>query len=194
MSDPDTFALLIDNVADLEAAIEVMTTLDSDILEGLGRATERWATDAQWLCGTDLENEDFYVAPAGWRQGEEWRAWFELEWDDSQGEDWFYATGLTGQGRGAPRFLLKQEALKLPAWRRLVAQHGELLRGTALLVSEKGEVSLPFRVGAAELATALRDDGSPDAALATLALALDQLRAAEPAVEDLLRLAEQQGV
>ncbi len=192
MPDSETSALLIDNLADLEAAIEVMSKLDEEIMTSFGRLTERWAKAEAWQCGIDHEGDDFYVAPDHWRSGEDWRAWFAFELDESAGEDQFYTTGLTGQGKQSARFVLHQEVANLPPWRKLLTQHGHRLSGTALLV-DKNSVWLPFTVSAVDLAKTLRDEGRPDKALKALTSVLDQLKAAVPVVDELLQIAKEQG-
>lgn len=83
-------------------------------------------------------------------------------------------------------FRFKQDVIaKNATWKKILQETMKLVDGTPFTLDSTGHLFLPFRLDAEELAAALREQSVADA-LHPFRVALDQLVASQPAMDQLL--------
>ena len=200
MSSPELDALLISNLSDLEAVRRQLAEVQHNVFRAVDADVETWATERGWSGVFDYLADALWLAPPTWRQPEgdaqDVFAWFVLSVgpDDTEtervDEDYLYLTRLCQAGFGQLGFTLGQSLMPREAtWKRFLQSHTDLIEATPFILDRNARLFLPVRIDRQELANALREQSIPDA-LTPLRAALDQLAAAQPALDRLLEAAQ----
>ena len=204
MADADLDVLLINNLADLDAAARrIRFALEPTIHKAMDEAIKEFREEVGWD-GDEENNWDKYecwLAPTDWRKpadgsGDSHKCQFELDYglgDDGPGEegaDAFVLTRLLGIADGRLGFRWSRNDVKKRAWRRLVGEQSSevgALRAKGFEYEEgEGSFYLPVQVLQAELAEAVQDE-TPRNALGPLREKLRALIEAKPEFDALLR-------
>ncbi|MBH0619287.1 hypothetical protein I3A86_24605, partial [Salmonella enterica] len=106
--------------------------------------------------------------------------------DGEPNGDWYYLTRLCGAGVGQIGFRFSQEILKASKYKRMVKDVARFAQATAFTAEEKGSFYMPIKLDAALLAAAIRDE-SIDDALGPVRQALDNVTAAKPAFDAIIK-------
>ena len=171
MATPELDRLIVEHLADIDAAAKRLYALQGEIFEALGAAAEDWAGKNGWLGKFDYLNEEFWLAPADWRtpgteeEDNVFQAWFQMELGagdtDSSGkpeEDFFYLTRLCRVGSGEIGFRFKQDLITKGQWRRRFRDLAGRAENTAFVVDREPSFFLPVQLEGTKLAASLQEE------------------------------------
>lgn len=67
----------------------------------VGQAVKEWTQACDWEGGgyNEQDYDDLWVAPREWHMGDDWVAWFSLQWRGEEGSDSYPLADLFGVGR-----------------------------------------------------------------------------------------------
>lgn len=194
----DLDALLIENLGDLEGAMERLGEVQSEVFKTLDEVIENWCQDRDWRGVFDYLEDELWVAPARWlRPGSEaeFEAWFTLDVgagdheDERAGEDRFYLTRIVGAGAGMLRFRLGHD-FTAARGKALIRTKAAELQALGFSIDGKGIAFTPVYVPQDALAKAVRDGDAEEALIGALTAVLGRLEAAAPLVDALIAAAK----
>lgn len=208
MSTEKLDALIIRNLSDLDtAAKRLYDDIQIRIAKAIDDIVESWTKKCSWVTtSTFHKDEIIYIAPPEWKSpdpqdADNWLAWFAFEpgsGDNIGGDDatsyfdTFWLTRLCGVGHGMLcfRWHYGAEALGVtkPKWKKFVQVHIQrIVEKTGFTYEDStGCFFNPLRVDSEKLAVAIEEDAAEDA-LQPIRDALDQLLAATPEFDALLK-------
>jgi hypothetical protein len=206
MSDADLHALIVNNLADLDAAVRrVWFTLEPAVAEAIDKIIDESREQAGWDGEVGWQDKGCWLAPSDWKKSGEvvrgdshkCRFWLDSGLDDTietigteKSKDAFWLTRLLGIGDGRLGFRWSRNDVRRLAWRKLVSEETKListLRAKGFEYEEgDGSFYLPVKVDQAALAAALAAE-TPVEALGPLRKALQTLVDAKPDFDALLR-------
>ncbi|WP_424139651.1 hypothetical protein [Roseomonas chloroacetimidivorans] len=208
MSSPELDGLIVEHLADLDQAAIRISGIETAIFTAMGQRAKEWAEGHGWVSDFDYPEDDGWddwakwVAPPDWRtadtavENSKFDGKFELSLGDGDtgwgqaGEDWFYLTRLcrVAAGQIGLRFS-RPDFVKVPRWKQAIPRIREIVTHPSFIVitaSKEPALFLPFKIDAAALAAALRDE-DPGAALGPFETALDTLLDTKPAFDQVLQ-------
>lgn len=189
MSTEQLDALIIRNIADLDATARRIGAIEARIFSEIGEKVENWANEQGWLSGPDPD--EIWCAPPEWKNDEDYDAWFGFARGGTGArkggqEDGLYElTRLLGVGPGFYGFRLEQRLLGKRDWKVLLYKQAENLQAHGFIIENSGSAFMDVRIDAGLLAEGLEGDDLADA-LRPISDALDRLKGAEGLVNSLL--------
>ena len=195
MSTPEVDALIVENLADLDAAVKHLTRIEGEVFSAIDKLVTRWAKDNGWKSNFNYLEEEAWIAHSSWisKDGEDdefqARLWLDVGIGDTQegepNEDWYYLTRLCGAGVGQIGFRFSQEILKASKYKKMVKDVARLAQATAFTAEEKGSFYMPIKLDITTLAAAIRNEAIGDA-LGPVRQALDNVASAKPAFDKII--------
>ncbi|HEY1933475.1 MAG TPA: hypothetical protein VGG99_15795 [Acetobacteraceae bacterium] len=162
--------LIVEHLADIDAAVKRLEALQAEVFGALDSAATDWARKNGWAGKFDYLESGLWFAPPEWRvSGTEedemkFQARFEMEVGagDSQSykpeEDYFYLTRLCRAGSGQIGFRFKQELITKGQWKRRFKELTYLAEKTAFVADSVPSFFLPFQVEGAKLAESIQEE------------------------------------
>lgn len=195
MSTADLDALIVEHLADIDAAVKRLSAFEPDVFRALDQAAKEWAKNLGWSGEFDCWADDLWLAPPTWKksadESEEWTGWFAFEAGagDNQkqapGEDHFSLTRLCQVGVGKYGFRFKTEVVTGKKWKRFIRDRLERFRKTTFAPDLDTALFMEFKIDHLELAKAIAEEDI-DAALGEFRQALDRLASALPSFDRLI--------
>jgi hypothetical protein len=200
MTDPrKAGALILNNIGMLNEASLLMTgTIDLEIFGKIKEEIEQWQEEAGWKGAADWYADSMWIGPPAWAidsESDSWRAYFDCDREKDDPSDAFDLASLCGSGsvRVGFRFIAtadyfgnKRQWLNFCNKSLPAAASGLQKLG---FTYEKGSWFLPVTLSKTELAAAYEGEEYEEA-LQPIRLALDQLKAAQPIFDEIIRTAE----
>lgn len=198
MPDSELDVLLVENLADLDAAARY---LENDLQPRIGAALDdickTFMSQNNWVGMSDWDEDETWLASPGWRMvdesdGNEFRCkvWLEDVASRDGVEDRFWLTYLLSAGVQSLGLRWRRTDVRSKrAWRKALATQVELISSLRVRGFEyeeaEGTFLLPVRIDFAQLSEALRDE-NPEKGLEGLNQALQKLINAKPEFDALL--------
>jgi len=204
MADADLDGLIIDNLADLDAAVlRIWFNLEPAISEAMGEVIGEFRRETGWDGDKEINWDDdgCWLAPNDWLAaadgaGKPYKCEFTLDYglgdsgDQEEGQDVFWLTRMLGISDGRLGFRWSRNNVKKRPWRRLVGEQSNEVRALRAkgfeYEEDEGSFYLPVKILQAELAAAVKDE-TPKSALEPLRGKLMALLDAKPEFDALLR-------
>ena len=176
MSQADLNALIVANIADLDAAAyHLDNRLQYEVGEALNDVAAKRIGELGWEGLADWNDDAIWAAPKEWLKsegspGDEYNCQFSFDSSDSvDGEaDYFWLTQLVGKGQAKLGFRWSRNDVSKARWRKAVSQHTDLIadiRALGFVYGEKdGSFFLPVVIEPTQLSAALAEE-SPEQAL-----------------------------
>lgn len=207
MSTKEIDALIIRNLRDLDAAANYTRyKLETKIGGEINKIGNDWIEEHEWNGDCNWDHPGLWVAPANWKAAgaeegdDKWLAKFWLHFGigddghDGSGKDHFWLTRLCGDGTGmiALRWYQENICSKKGKWKQFVQPWKDRICKTGFAYEDgEGLFSIPVRVDAEQLASAIEQDNMSDA-LEPFVKALDKLLAAKPTFDKMLEEAKRE--
>lgn len=176
MSQADLNALIVANIADLDAAsYHLDNRLQHEVGDALNEVAAKRISELGWTGVADWNDDAIWAAPKDWMKpegssGDDYKCQFSFEYSDAADNDadYFWLTQLVGKGRATLGFRWSRNDVTKARWRKAVGQQADLigdLRGQGFAYGEKdGSFFLPVVIDPAHLSAALLEE-SPEQAL-----------------------------
>lgn len=122
-TEPELDKLIIENIADLDAAAKRADVLVAEIWMEVIERLQSWATDQGWWASQDPADPS--VAPPDWVDGDQFFAWFNVDWGPrdtgvgEEGQAYFDLSRFAGVGEGKLCLWLNFDEVKRSAWKPL---------------------------------------------------------------------------
>jgi len=170
MAVPELDKLIVEHLADIDAAAKRLSALDFEIFHALDSVAKDWATKTGWSGNFDYMKTGLWLAPPEWRvpgtekDEKKFQARIEMEVGagDTQNcepeEDYFYLTRLCRAGSGEIGFRFKQELITKGQWRRRFKELTYLVAKTAFVADSEPSFFLPFQIEGAKLAESIQEE------------------------------------
>lgn len=190
MSTPELDRLIVEHLADLDAAAHRIEQLEARAWAALAKEMATWAATAGWN-GVFDTGGDLQVSPPEWTVPGERRAWFYIGWgpdDDDTGEagqPWFELSRLTGVGGGRLCLWLDHKGYR-NSWKPAARAGAEAVRPMGFALTDYANFYTDCTPVQAEMARAFEDDDL-ETALAVVVKALDRAAAAKDHFTDMMR-------
>jgi hypothetical protein len=175
MSQAELNALIVTNIADLDAAARQLGRLEAEVGDALDELVTRLSRERGWDSYAEWNDDEIWVAPRDWRNpgsstDEDHKCEFSFDVSDPiQAEaDSFWLTQFVGKGYAQLGFRWSRNDITKARWRKAVSQHTDLIadiRGLGFGYGEKdGSFFLPLVIDPTQLSAALAEE-SPEQAL-----------------------------
>lgn len=200
MTDPrKAGALILNNIGMLnEAALLMTETIEVELFKKIEEEIEQWQVDSEWHGEGNWYGDCMWVCPPAWAidpEDDSWKAFFEFNREKDDLADIFELASFCGSGgtRVGFRFSATSEYFgNKRQWlnfcnRSLPAAASELQK--LGFTYDKGFWFLPVTLSSTDLAGAYESDDYAEA-LRPIRLALDQLKAAQPIFDEIIKTAE----
>lgn len=200
---PELHAVIVESLSELEDSYRELNALEVAVFSAIDDLARTWAGANGWFGTFDYHDSgNLRLAPAAWKVdgegGPQAKAWFHLDHadgepssDDPAGDAW----DLTRLCQARSNILCfqvwpewKVVGLKLPAWKRAARAEAAALQEADFSIGGSGTVYRQLKLDASLLAQAMRDQNIEDA-LGPVEAALEQMKAAVPAVESVIAAA-----
>jgi hypothetical protein len=170
MAVPELDKLIVEHLADIDAAVKRLEALEAEVFGALDSAAKNWAEKNGWAGKFDYLESGLWFAPPEWRvpgteeDEKKFQARFEMEVGagDTQSfkteEDRFYLTRLCRAGSGEIGFRFKQELITKGQWRKRFKDLTYLVEKTAFVADSEQSFFLPFQVEGAKLAESMQEE------------------------------------
>ncbi|NIJ43485.1 hypothetical protein FHS78_003800 [Parvibaculum indicum] len=203
MHDAQIDALIVRHLGDLDMAASYLANeLEPRVASAMNSMAEKWAKKRRWrgqYSWSVGEDDYLWLAPQSWAVPDSdndvylsFCLWGE-ERDDftgKKGHDYFWLTRLLRAGQGKLGFLVECETQYFGGkaqWKKFVRTYVEKLRAEGFVFMEgSGGFFRPLVVDAETMAKAIEANAIEDA-LGPFVNALDDLKAAQPAFDELLQ-------
>jgi hypothetical protein len=179
--------LLIENIADLDAGVKQLWSIERRLGEALDQLKKDWCDKAGWIAGdgTWMDKDDVSFGMAKWAEPE-WLVWFQLGYAaglvqvGDYGEESFWITRLCAEGvrqeSGAQMgFRFAQGPFGAHRWKKTLRRNQEILAGTRFIFDDEPSFFLPCRVDRLALAEAVEKNDFRDA-LRPVEAAMDYIK------------------
>lgn len=198
MASPDLDALIVEHLADIDAASKQLDVINRELFGVMGTIAFNWAKKNGWIGEFEYFEDGLWLAPPDWRvpgsskAANEVRAWFDIELGAGDTgnlepeEDYFLTTRLCQVGLGQVGFRFKQDIIKKGAWNKTFKDQASTLSKTAFIADTTLSFFLPIRLDAVQLAQALRDK-APEDAMSPFKEALETLNTAKPQFDAIIK-------
>lgn len=207
MSTDDLDALIVQNLRDLDAAVKRLDfEIQPRVAKTINGIASNWAKQNKWIGGYDWwEEEDgdgeLWVAPPEWRS-ENNKPGFYLDcgqgdnYGDNPSEDCFWLTRFCRSGNGLiclRWYDFQNLNAKKPEWKKFIKSYVTKIERVGFSYEDRTALfsSAPIIVNAEELARSIVDD-TLDQAFKPFHKALDNLIAAKPAFDEMIRAARKE--
>jgi hypothetical protein len=200
MAQPELDRLLINNIADLDAAAQhIINELMPDVGKALDELADAFMRKSGWAGKADWSNEGLWLAPEDWRKqgiskrkadSDDFIAYFGFaNRGEEEPKEVYWLTQILGIGDRDLGLRWCRNDVKTKQWRKAVGQQTSVIeplraRGFEYQESE-GSFFLPIHVDQAALAQAVGDE-SPELALAPFTNVLQSCADAKPDFDALL--------
>jgi hypothetical protein len=175
MSQAELNALIVANIADLDAAATQLERLHVEVGAALDDLVTKLSGERGWDRYADWNDVAIWVAPKDWRKpdsatDDDHKCEFSFDVSDPvQDEaDSFWLTQFVGKGHAQLGFRWSRNDVTKAKWRKAVGQHTDLLgsiRSLGFVYGEKdGSFFLPVVIDPTQLSAALAEE-SPEQAL-----------------------------
>ena len=207
MSTDDLDALIVQNLRDLDAATKrLYFEIQPRVAVTINKIASSWAKQNKWIGGYDWWGEEdregeLWVAPPEWKPKNDKPAFYlDLGQGDDEGDkpsdDFFWLTRLCRSGNGLiclRWYDFQGVNAKKPEWKKFIKSYVTKIERTGFSYEDQTALfsSAPIIVNAEELAKSIVDD-TLDQALKPFQKALDNLMAAKPAFDEMIRAALKQ--
>jgi hypothetical protein len=201
MATPELDKLIVDHLADLDAAAIRLTDLGGEVCDKIDEAAAEWAGEKRWLGNFDFMQKrptprgigpGLWFAPPDWLMpgtpvaSLDFQAWFELKWDDTKIGDQFELTSLCGEGvqQAGFRFGFSDQLIRRRSLRALFrsASFVDLLKETPFSVDSIPSFFFPIKLDSSTLGKCFLE-GDIESALVPFEEVLASIAAAKPAFD-----------
>ncbi len=203
MSTDDLDALIVRNLRDLDAACKRLEfEIQPRIAKTMNTIVSSWAEQNNWMGRYDWWGEgELWIAPRDWKPKEAPAFYLDLGPGDDEGEtpqyDYFWLTRLCGSSGNGLICLRWYDFQNLNAkkleWKKFIKSYVTKIQQTGFSYEDQTALfaSAPIIIDAEELAKSIVDD-TLDQALKPFQKALDNLMAAKPAFDEMIRAARKE--
>ena len=196
MSTAELDALIVSNLADLDATVKHLSRIELTVLATMDEIASSWASENSWNSECNYESSNMWLAPPSWRN-------FDKEGDlyprfyastgagDTEAfeedEDYYYLTRLCGCGVGQLGFVFWPRMITPAKFKRMLKDVAPLLKGTGFAFDDDNRVFLPFKLDIVALSAAIKEEAIEDA-FGPFRAALGQLKSAQPAFDKIIEM------
>lgn len=183
-------ALIVEHLADLDAAANQVIRIEERIWKAMGDLMKEHSEENGWRGSFDKDDDVLWLAPPEWViEGEE-IAWFTLDLgpadqDNRESDLYFDLSRLCGLGEGSLSFWFRLNAGKRQ-WKPVAKALAENVADLGFSMTDSATFHMDCTPSQSAMAQALSDDDF-EQALKPLSLALDRLPASVPAFTTMLQ-------
>lgn len=185
--------LIIEHLADLEATGRRIEAIETRIWQVIGDRAKAFAKGRGWTGGFDASDEDIWLAPAVWRQGDYmarfYFGWGERDTDEGlPGEPWFGLARLTGVNGGRLCLWLGHSGIGARQWKPAAKKAAASMSDRGFSFSDRAQFFLDCTPSQKAVALGLENDDL-SAAMKPIEVALERAGAAAASFGTLLKKA-----
>lgn len=186
-------ALIVEHLADLDAAASHVHQVEERIWAKMGETIETWAKGSDWKGSFDRDVDGLWLAPPEWASEGEEVAWFELDsgpadQDGRESDLYFDLSRICGLGEGSVALWLRHKAGP-KVWKPIAKANAGNVTGTGFSMNDYAKFYMDCTPAQAEMVQALAD-ADFEQALQPLVQALARLPASVPAFTAMLQQAK----
>lgn len=186
--------LILENIADLDAATNRLWAIEQRVAEAVDDLKTDWAHANGWAaCDRDWLTDGFSVGKPEWRpKDSNWHYRFQLDYENGDGDcedvgvDSFWLTKLCGAGQGKIGFRFFQTQFGRNQWKRYLKDNAGRIGRIGFTVDDQPSIFLPLKLDRATQISYVKN-GNYEACLKPMREALDHIRTNIKLFDDVIR-------